>query len=299
MIELLKECRLCPRDCGADRLAGERGCCGAGKELRVGRAALHAWEEPCLSGERGSGTVFFSYCNLQCVFCQNNSISREQAGKDITIGRLAEIFLKLQRQGAHNINLVTPTHYIPHIIEALDLAKGEGLALPVVYNTSGYEKAESLRLLEGYVDIYLPDFKYLSAGPARRYSHAPDYPGAAKSALAEMVRQAGPPVFDADGMMKRGVIVRHLILPGQYEEAKRILFYLHREYGDRIYISLMNQYTPFADSAAYPEISGRVPMEEYERLIDYAAGLGIRNGFVQEAGTADESFIPSFRGEGV
>ncbi len=299
MTELLKECRLCPRNCGADRLAGDTGYCGAGSELRVGRAALHAWEEPCLSGERGSGTVFFSYCNLQCVYCQNNSISREQAGKEISVSRLAEIFLELQQQGAHNINLVTPTHYIPQIAEALDLAKRDGLVLPVVYNTSGYERAESLRRLEGYVDIYLPDLKYLSQEPALRYSNAPDYPEAAKAALAEMVRQTGGPVFDSDGMMQKGVIVRHLVLPGQYDEAKRILRYLHQEYGERIYISLMNQYTPFADSLAYPEINGRVPAEEYERLIDYAVALGIENGFVQEEGTADESFVPSFGGEGV
>lgn len=299
MTELLRECRLCPRNCGVDRLAGDTGYCGAGSGLRVGRAALHAWEEPCLSGERGSGTVFFSYCNLQCVYCQNNSISREQAGKEISVSRLAEIFLELQQQGAHNINLVTPTHYIPQIAEALDLAKRDGLVLPVVYNTSGYERAKSLRLLEGYVDIYLPDLKYLSQEPALRYSNAPDYPEAAKVALAEMVRQAGEPVFDSDGVMQKGVIVRHLVLPGQYDEAKRILRYLHQEYGERIYISLMNQYTPFADSLTYPEINGRVPAEEYERLIDYAVALGIENGFVQEEGTADESFVPSFGGEGV
>lgn len=295
----LKQCRLCPRNCGVNRLKGERGYCGAGDRLKLGRAALHQWEEPCLSGTRGSGTVFFSYCNLKCVYCQNNSISREQGGKEISVERLAEIFLELQQKGAHNINLVTAVHFLPHIAEALRSAKGQGLVLPIVYNTSGYEKAETLRMLEGLVDIYLPDFKYMSAETAKRYSNAPDYPEVAKTALDEMVRQIGEAVFDEEGMMRRGVIVRHLVLPGCEEESRQILRYLYQTYGDRIYISLMNQYTPFGAVERYPELNRRISKRVYEDLIDYAVDLGIENGFVQEGDTAKESFIPAFLGEGV
>lgn len=298
MLELLNHCRLCPRCCGVNRNKGERGFCGADSTVRVGRASLHYWEEPCLSGERGSGTVFFSYCTLQCVYCQNSQISHDHLGKEITLSRLAEIFLELQEKGAHNLNLVTPTHYVPQIITALDAAKADGLSLPVVYNTSGYERAETLRLLDSHVDIYLPDFKYASAGSASRYSAAGDYADVVKAALDIMTEQAGLPSFDEDGMMKRGVIVRHLILPGHYEETREILRYLHKRYGDRIYISLMNQYTPFARAKDYPEINCKVPQRDYDALVDYAVELGVENGFIQEEGTAEESFIPLFDGQG-
>lgn len=299
MLQQLENCRLCPRNCGINRLSGERGYCGAGALVKVGRAALHFWEEPCLSGKSGSGTVFFSYCTLQCVYCQNISISREKVGKEISIERLASIFLELQEQGANNINLVTPTHYIPQIITALDLAKSEGLSLPIVYNTSGYETVEALQLLRGYIDIYLPDFKYDSAMPARRYSNAADYPEAVRLALDEMVRQTGKPVFDQNGIMKRGTIVRHLVLPGYGMESKRILHYLYERYGNLIYISLMNQYTPFANVIHYPEINRRISPSEYHELVRYAVEIGIENAFVQEEGAAEESFIPLFDGEGV
>ena len=299
MLEQLNKCRLCPRNCSVNRNAGELGYCRAGVTIKAGRAALHQWEEPCLSGSRGSGTVFFTYCTLQCVYCQNAQISQQTAGKEITVSRLAEIFLELQARGAHNINLVTPTHYTPQIIEALKTAKKNGLVLPVIYNTSGYESVETLQCLKGYVDIYLPDFKYFSPALARRYSHAPDYPEVAKAALEEMISQTGQAIFDNDGMMQKGVIVRHLVLPGCEEDSKRILDYLYSHYGDTIYISLMNQYTPFAAVKNYPEINCRVSQQVYERLIDYAADLGIQNGFVQEDGTAQESFIPSFHGEGL
>lgn len=299
MLELLKKCRLCPRNCGVDRSKGQRGFCGAGASVRVGRAALHMWEEPCISGESGSGTVFFSYCTLQCVYCQNTQISQGHAGKEITIDRLAEIFLELQAQGANNINLVTPTHYLPQILTAIDMAKKNGLCLPIVYNTSGYEKNEMIQMLKGYVDIYLPDFKYYSADSAKRYSAAPDYIEAAKQALEAMVRQVGKPQFDDNGIMTKGVIVRHLILPGHYEESKQLLAYLHQQYGDDIYISLMNQYTPFAQAEKYPELNCKIPQEIYEQIIDYAVELGIENGFIQEEGTAEESFIPNFDGQGV
>lgn len=299
MLELLKECRLCPRNCGVDRSNGQRGFCGAGALVRVGRAALHMWEEPCISGENGSGTVFFSYCTLQCVYCQNAQISQGHSGKEITVERLAEIFLELQQQGANNINLVTPTHYLPQITTALEIARNNGLRLPIVYNTSGYEKPEMIQKLEGYVDVYLPDFKYYSADAARRYSAAPDYIEVAKQALDVMVRQVGKPQFDDDGIMTKGVIVRHLILPGRYEESKQLLAYLHQQYGNDIYISLMNQYTPFAQVKNYPELNCKIPQKVYEQIIDYAVELGIENGFIQEEGTAEESFIPNFDGQGV
>ena len=299
MLELLKECRLCPRNCGVDRNNGQRGFCGAGTLVRVGRAALHMWEEPCISGENGSGTVFFSYCTLQCVYCQNAQISQGHSGKEITVERLAEIFLELQQQEANNINLVTPTHYLPQITTALEIARNNGLRLPIVYNTSGYEKPEMIQKLEGYVDVYLPDFKYYSADAARRYSAAPDYIEVAKQALDVMVRQVGKPQFDDDGIMTKGVIVRHLILPGRYEESKQLLAYLHQQYGNDIYISLMNQYTPFAQVKNYPELNCKIPQKVYEQIIDYAVELGIENGFIQEEGTAEESFIPNFDGQGV
>ena len=300
MLEELRSCRLCPRECGADRLSGQAGACGAvGEQVRVARAALHFWEEPCLSGSDGSGAVFFSYCPLKCVYCQNRAISRGDAGKDISIGRLAEIFLELQAQKAHNINLVTPTHYVPQIVLALQEAKSNGLSIPVVCNCGGYEKPATLRLLEGLVDIYLPDFKYLSPETAGRYSGAPDYPERAKDALAEMVRQVGEPVFDIHGIMQKGVIVRHLLLPGRLREAKDAVRYLYETYKDRIYLSLMSQFTPLENVAGWPELNRTVTEEEYNALVDYALDLGVENGFIQEGGAADESFIPQFDCEGV
>lgn len=298
-MEQLRECRLCPRECGARRLDGERGFCGADGTLRVARAALHHWEEPCISGERGSGTVFFSGCSLQCVFCQNYEISSHSAGKEIPVKRLAEIFLELQDKGAENINLVTPTHYVPQIIAALEAARDSGLLLPIVYNTSGYERVETLRLLDGLIDIYLPDFKYVSPAEAKRYSGAEDYFPVAAAALDEMVRQAGPAVFREDGMMERGVIVRHLMLPGLAEDTRAVIRYLYERYGDDIYLSLMNQYTPLPQVKAWPELDRKLTGEEYESAIQFALSLGLENGFIQEGGTAEESFIPPFDNEGV
>ena len=297
-----KVCTLCPRNCGVDRENGEKGICGQTEELKVARAALHFWEEPCISGETGSGTVFFSGCSLHCVFCQNEQIANGTVGKMITIDRLAEIFLELQQQGANNINLVTPGHFIPQIKEALLIAKERGLGLPVVYNTSSYESVETLRSLEGLVDIYLPDFKYMSNNLSEKYSHAPDYAKVAKAAIAEMVRQTGSPLFDEageEGLMKRGTIVRHLMLPGCIEDSKAVLQYLYETYGERIYISIMNQFTPLENVTGYPELNRKVTDEEYEELIDFAIDLGIEQGFVQEGGTAEESFIPDFGCQGV
>lgn len=298
--ELLRNCKLCPRNCGTDRLAGERGYCGQTAELTAARAALHMWEEPCISGNCGSGTVFFTGCALHCVFCQNGKIANGQLGKLLSVERLAEIFLELQEQGAANINLVTAGHFVPQVIAALDRAKAKGLHLPVVYNTSGYEKVENLRLLEGYVDIYLPDFKYWEPETAQNYSHAPDYPEFAKAAIAEMVRQTGAPVFEGD-MLKRGTVVRHLLLPGHVREAKQIISYLHETYGNQIYISIMNQYTPMEgiETAGYPELARKVTSREYEKVLDHAINIGVENGFMQEGGTASESFIPDFECQGI
>ena len=294
-------CELCPRRCGADRENGIKGFCGETSEIRVARAALHMWEEPCISGENGSGTVFFTGCTLRCVFCQNHVISDGEVGKIISVRRLADIFHELNEKGANNINLVTPGHFAPQIIRALDLAKNEGMKLPIVWNSGGYERQETLKMLEGYVDVFLPDFKYLNPLHAKKYSMAEDYPDVAKAAVAEMVRQAGSPEFDERGIMRKGVIVRHLLLPGCLADAKRIVEYLYQTYGNRIYLSLMNQYTPVEtlDQERYPELARKVPDHAYERLVDYAISLGIEQAFIQEGETAKESFIPPFTLEGV
>lgn len=317
-------CMLCPRACGINRLQGQIGVCGQSEKLKVARADLHMWEEPCLSGSRGSGAVFFSGCNLHCVFCQNHKIASGDAGKEISVGRLAEIFLELQEKGANNINLVTAVPFVPSVIQALADAKKAGLHLPVIYNSSGYESVETLRMLEGYVDIYLPDFKYVDSRLSRRYSSAPDYFVHTSAAVKEMVRQIGEMRFasEEEGMqskdrwvdaeeyqkkseqgesmiMTRGVIVRHLLLPDALEDSKRVIRYLLKEYGDKIFISIMNQYTPLLHAAEYSELGRRVSTQEYEELIDYALELGIENGFIQEGDTALESFIPEFDGKGV
>ena len=298
-------CTLCPRACRVDRTAGQKGRCHVDAQIRVARAALHMWEEPCLSGRSGSGAVFFSGCALGCIFCQNREIASGKAGLVISEARLAEIFLELQEKGANNINLVTAGHYVPQVIRALACAKSQGLRIPIVYNSSGYEKAETLRQLEGLIDIYLPDLKYLTPELAAAYSHAPDYPQYAMEAIAEMVRQQPQAEFmpedrtEASPIMQRGVIVRHLLLPGHVREAKKVVGYLHETYGDQIYISMMNQYTPMSEKFADPNLNRRVTKREYERLLDYAAEIGVENGFYQEGATADESFIPEFDYEGV
>jgi len=294
-------CIRCPRACGAKREIGKPetfGFCKVSEQIKVARAALHFWEEPCISGEEGSGTVFFSGCNLRCVYCQNTEIAAGTRGKEISVKRLAEIFLELQEQGANNINLVTPSHYYKQIKEALQLVREE-LHIPVIANTSSYDSVEMLREMDGYVDIYLADYKYVDKSLAARYSNAPDYPQVAAAALNEMFRQVGKPVFDKEGRMKRGMIVRHLILPGQKRDSKAVLRFLHETFGDAIYISIMNQYTPLEGVQQYPELNRKVTEEEYEEVVDYAIDLGIENGFIQEGETAEESFIPAFDGEGV
>ncbi|MCM1047020.1 MAG: radical SAM protein [Clostridiales bacterium] len=306
----LSDCTLCPRECHVNRDAGQTGYCGQTSDITAARAALHMWEEPCISGTHGSGTVFFNGCNLHCIFCQNHVISRTvntQSGTNnvISVQRLSEIYLELQEKGAHNINLVTPTHYVPQLIEAIKLAKKNGLNIPIVYNTGSYEKVEVLKLLEGYVDIYLPDLKYFSSDISRRYSNAQDYFKYATAAIAEMYRQVGEPVFDSDldinesALMKKGVIVRHLMLPGCMEDSRQILQYLYQTYGNSIYMSIMNQYTPMPQVSGIPELNRKVSIKEYDALIDYALSIGIENAFIQEGDTAAESFIPSFNGEGI
>lgn len=296
----MEKCTLCPRECNVERDAEKVGFCGVPSESIVAaRAGLHMWEEPCISGENGSGTVFFSGCTLRCVYCQNYDIARATSGKEITKERLVQIFLELQEKGANNINLVTPTHYTKQIIWAVQTAKKNGLNIPIVYNCSGYEKVETLHLLDGIVDIYLTDFKYMDEMLAERYSKAKDYPEVAKAALAEMVRQTSEAEFDEEGMMKKGVIIRHLLLPGYLENAKAVVKYVYETYKDQVYLSLMNQYTPLPQVKAYPEIDRKVTEEEYEELVDYAIAIGVENGFIQEGETAEESFIPEFDHEGI
>ena len=296
--DLYRRCTLCPRRCAVNR-ERDRGACGESAVMRVARAALHFWEEPCLSGSAGSGAVFFSGCGLRCLYCQNYGIAHQNHGKEIDVQRLSEIFLELMAKGAVNLNLVTAVQFVPHVIAALDMARARGLDLPVVYNSSGYETIDTLRMLEGYVDIYLPDYKYFDPALAARFSAAPDYPDAAKAAIGEMLRQTGEPCFDADGRMRRGVIVRHLVLPGHTEDSINAVRLLHRAYGDRIYISIMRQYTPCGSFPENPELSRRLTTYEYEKVLRFARSLGITKGYAQLGETAKESFIPDFDGTGV
>lgn len=294
-----ENCLLCPRKCGINRRTGQTGVCGVSSEIKVARAALHYWEEPCISGKRGSGAVFFSGCSLHCVFCQNREISDGKEGKVISKERLSDIFMELADKGANNINLVTPGQYIPDIVWAVNDAKSRGMKLPIIYNTSGYENVTELKLLEGIVDVYLPDFKYMDSTLSAMYSRAKDYPSVAKQALSEMVRQQPDVVIDdATGLIQKGVIVRQLLLPGHVNDAKAVLKYLYDTYHDHVYISMMSQFTPIA-LKDYPEINRTVTRREYERLVDYALEIGITNAFIQEGDVAKDSFIPAFDWEGV
>lgn len=294
-----ENCLLCPRKCGINRSTGQTGVCGVSSEIKVARAALHYWEEPCISGKRGSGAVFFSGCSLHCVFCQNREISDGKEGKVISKERLSDIFIELADKGANNINLVTPGQYIPDIVWAVNDAKSRGMKLPIIYNTSGYENVTELKLLEGIVDVYLPDFKYMDSTLSARYSRAKDYPSVAKQALSEMVRQQPDVVIDdATGLIQKGVIVRQLLLPGHVNDAKAVLKYLYDTYHDHVYISMMSQFTPIA-LEDYPEINRTVTKREYERLVNYALEIGITNAFIQEGDVAKDSFIPAFDCEGV
>lgn len=293
-------CTLCPRMCRIDRHS-TLGYCKADSTLKIARAALHSWEEPCISGTRGSGTVFFSGCNLKCVFCQNHSLSHENFGKEITIDRLAEIFLELQAKGAHNINLVTATHYLPSIREALDLL-GSQLTIPVVYNCGGYERVETIQEYSKYIDIYLPDLKYYDSGLSSKYSQAGDYFSQASRAIEEMIRLSGGLSWNPEhpDLLDRGVIIRHMVLPGAKDDSIRLLHWLNDKLPKGTYLlSLMSQYTPFHRSADYPEINRRITSYEYNKVLDTAIDLGLVHGYMQEKSSAKEEYTPPFDLSGV
>ena len=298
MLELLEKCELCPRMCGINRYKNV-GFCGASDSLKIARASIHLWEEPCISGENGSGTIFFSHCNLICVYCQNYDISTNNYGKEISIERLSEIMIELQKKGANNINLVTPTHYVPQIVEAIKLSKNKGLNIPIVYNTSGYERKEIIKLLDGYVDIYLIDMKYYNDNYSLKYSNVKDYFKYCSSSLEEMYKQVGKSKFNKYKIMTKGIIVRHLVLPSLIEDSKKIIRYLYNKYKDNIYISIMNQYTPLENVKQYKELNRTITNIEYDEVVNYAINLGIENAFIQIGETQKESFIPSFNNDGV
>lgn len=291
----LKKCDICPRRCGADRFA-KAGLCGQTAKVKVARAALHFWEEPSISGKRGSGTIFFSGCNLGCVYCQNRLISHEGRGKVVSVEELSELFFRLEREGAHNINLVTPTHFAPQIIEAAKGYRAEGGRLPIVYNTSGYERKETIHALSDTIDIYLTDLKYAERDSAQKYSRAADYPSVAREALVEMVRSVGAPVFDAEGMLKKGVVVRLLVLPSIEYEAMMNLKWLKEQFGDAIIVSIMNQYTPVGENLP-KELASPLPERAYATVVNYAKALNFKYAYIQEGETAKESFIPPFEEE--
>ncbi len=293
-----QQCNLCPRRCGIDRRT-ETGYCGCSSSVKLARAALHLWEEPCISGSRGSGTVFFSGCPLGCVYCQNHDISRGGSGREISSERLAEIFLELQDKGANNINLVTATPYVPQVMQALHLAR-QALHIPVVYNCGGYECMETIRALKGYVDVYLPDIKYMSAALSERYSSAPDYFDAAAAAVAEMIAQTDGLEFDSHGLMRRGVIVRHLVLPGAKNDSMQILRWMSEALPRRKYqLSLMSQYTPTPGLNGYPEINRRITSLEYDAVVNEAVRLGLMDGYMQQRSSVGTVYIPPFDGTGV
>jgi len=297
-------CNICPRKCNIEYRAGNTGFCGVSdnsdgpREIKLARAALHFYEEPCISGKNGSGAVFFSGCNLRCVFCQNHNIANCKVGKAVSIERLADIFLELQEKKAHNINLVTPSHYAYQIIDAIKLAREKGLNIPIVYNTSAYDSVETLKALEGYVDVYLPDYKYADSKLAGELSRAENYPDKAIEAIREMIRQVGMPVVE-DDIIKSGVIIRHLVLPGNVRNSKAVIDRLVSEFGTDITLSIMNQYTPIEGLELPGELGRTVTDREYNKVLDYAFDKGLANGFFQDGETCKESFIPAFDYEGV
>lgn len=296
--KIYENCSLCPRNCHIDRTSSF-GFCQSSSQIKAARAALHHWEEPCISGTRGSGAIFFSGCTLRCCFCQNYRISSETYGKEISEQKLAQIFFELQNQGAHNINLVTATQYLPSILNALDRIKDK-LNIPVVYNSSGYEKPETIRLLKDYVDIYLPDLKYFSSKLSQKYSKAEDYFKVASNAVRLMIEQTGKPVFDSDGILQKGVIIRHLVLPNCRKDSITLLHWIKETLPDKSYlISLLSQYTPFYKSHEYPELNRRITTYEYESVLKEAISLGLVEGFMQEKSSAKEEYTPPFNLEGL
>lgn len=296
---MLKNCNLCARKCNVDRLNGKLGACNSSDEIKAARAELHMWEEPPISLDTGSGTVFFSNCNFRCVFCQNHEISQEDKGAFISIEELSNIFLRLQDKGANNINLVTPTHYVPQIIEALKIAKNNGLTLPILYNTNGYDSLDTIKALNGYIDVYLPDFKYFDDKYAIKYSKAPGYRANVISILKEMYSQVGPNKFDEKGRMIKGLIIRHLMLPTLLFDSKKVIDKIYNLFGDNVYISIMNQYTPMFNAFDYKELSKPLNPKLYDSLINYAAEIGVKNAFIQECGSNTTDFVPSFNLEGI
>ena len=290
-----EKCRICPRMCNTERIF-KKGFCSMPLEPVLARCSLHYWEEPCISGAKGSGTVFFSGCSLKCVFCQNYKLSHNNYGETVTKERLGEIFLELEEQGAENINLVNPTHFIPVIAQTL---RDYSVKIPVVYNSSGYERVESLRCLEGLIDIYLPDLKYYDSEVSAKYAAAPDYFEYASSAVLEMARQVGAPVFDEQGRMTRGLMVRHLILPANTNQSIKILQWVKENLPERVYVSLMCQYTPYGNLEAYPELNRRITKREYEKVVRYMEQLGLLDGYVQERSSANQEYIPDFSLQGV
>lgn len=299
MKNLMESCTICPRECKVNRSLAQVGLCGMSDKIVVARIAPHYFEEPPISGVNGSGAIFFSGCNLKCIFCQNYNISTKNFGKEITVFELSNKMIELQNLGVHNINLVTPTHFIPQIAQAIKIAKENGLVIPIVYNTSSYEKVSSLKLLDGLIDIYLPDLKYYDDWYSIKYSKAPNYFNIAIDAIEEMYRQVGNVVYDKNGIMKKGIIVRHLMLPGRGDDSKKIIEYLHLTYGNNIFISIMNQYTPLKQVKEIDELNKKVSDEEYSKLINYACDIGVENAFIQEGDTCSESFIPEFDLTGV
>nr|WP_303798330.1 radical SAM protein [Ruminococcus flavefaciens] len=292
------ECKLCPRECGADRTK-EKGFCGAGDKAVVARASLHKWEEPCISYKNGAGTVFFSGCNLHCCFCQNNKISNELFGKEISDEELGDIFLRLQEMGADNIDLVTPTHFVPNIINALDMVKSK-LSVPVVYNCGGYESVETLKMLDGYIDIYLPDMKYFSSEISAKYSNAPDYFEKSSEAVLEMIKQTGELKFNDEGGLLKGTVIRHMVLPSHRHDSMEIIRWIAENTSpENVLVSIMNQYTPFEFiSDKYPELKRRVTKMEYNSVVNLAAELGI-NGFTQQKSSASQEYVPDFDLSGI
>ena len=291
-MELLKQCMICPRKCGVNRYE-KRGYCGASNKVKIAYFSLHEWEEPIISGTQGSGTIFFSHCNLKCLYCQNKKISIDGYGKEISNKRLKEIMLELQAKGAHNINLVTPTHYAPQIVSVLQKIKGKELKIPVVYNTSSYENVGTIMMMRNLVDIYLADLRYFDDSLAKNYSDCNNYFEIATYAIDEMARQVGTPIFNDAGILQKGLVVRVLIIPGHLDDAKKIIEYLYKTYQDDIFISIMNQYTPI-NTCIYSNLNRKLTQDEYDEVIKYALDLGVKNAFIQEEETASESFIPPF-----
>lgn len=292
----LEKCKICPHNCGVNRLNGNIGRCKSNGNIKLAMASIHNFEEPCISGENGSGTVFFSNCNMNCVFCQNYKISQQGLGREISIEELAEIFIDEQNKNAENINLVTPTMYVYHIIEAIKIAKNKGLKIPIVYNSNGYENVETIKKLDGYIDIYLPDLKYYDDDLAFKYSGVKNYFENATSAIKEMYNQVGSPVLDENGMMKKGLIIRHLVLPNNLQNSKDVLKWTNDNIDKKVFVSVMAQYFPTNKAKDFPEINRKLTKEEYEEIENYLYSLDLDNGYIQELGEHEEEYVPDFEG---